>query len=94
MLQEEWLEKIVHGVETHWLSSKKNVSGTTVSKEFILAVFWNMKGHIAIDFFQKSGSVNNTSYCQLLKQNSPLQNDFFIYIYIYIYKLSKLTNYS
>ena len=26
-------EKVVHGIETHWLSSKEKVPGTVVSKE-------------------------------------------------------------
>ena len=35
-----------------------------------------MKGAFTIDFLEKGATVNNTSYCQLLKQNSPnLVND-------------------
>ena len=38
-------------------------------KKVMLAVFWDMKGPLAIDFFKKGATVNSTSYCQLIKQN-------------------------
>ncbi len=30
--QRTWVEKRVHGVETHWISGKEKVSGAAVSK--------------------------------------------------------------
>ena len=45
------VKKLVHGMETHWLSSQKKVLGTAVSKEgHAVTVFWDMKGPIIIDF--------------------------------------------
>ena len=35
------------------------------------AIFWDTKGPITIDFFEKGVTVNNTSDYQLLSQNSP-----------------------
>ena len=33
LLIQAWVEKIVHWIETHWLSGKEKVQGTVVSKE-------------------------------------------------------------
>ena len=46
------------------------------SVKVMRTVFWNMIGPITIDFLEKGATVNNISYCQLLRQNSPyLLND-------------------
>ena len=31
--QQAWVEKTIHGVETHWLSGKKNIRGAAISKD-------------------------------------------------------------
>ena len=31
------------GVETHWLSDKEKVPGTTISKKVMLTAFWDLK---------------------------------------------------
>ena len=36
----------------------------------MLTLFWNVKGPINIHFFEKRTTVNGTSYCQLLMENS------------------------
>ena len=42
----------------------------------MLTVFWDMKRHTPIDFLEKGITVNNASYDQPLRQNSPyLLND-------------------
>ena len=46
----------------------------------MLTVFWDMKGLITIDFFEKGATGNNTLNCQLLRKNlSYLLNDPHIY---------------
>ena len=73
---------------------KKKFWAQQSGKKMMLTVFWNMKEPITIDFREKAATVNSTSYCQLLRQNSPyLLNDLHAYacvgvcvcIYIYIY---------
>ena len=64
-----WVEKIVHGMETHWFSLKKNIPEATVSKE----VFWQSSGMWkgpSILISLKNATANNTSFCQLLRKNS------------------------
>ena len=41
-----WVEKTVHEVEIHWLSSKEKVLGTVISKDY--AVFSDMKRPLTI----------------------------------------------
>ena len=31
-------------------------------------IFWDLKGHITIDFFEKGATVISASYCQLLRR--------------------------
>ena len=38
----------------------------------ILAVFWDMKGPITIDFLKEGGTINLASNCQLLYIEWPL----------------------
>ena len=72
-------------MEIPWFSSKEKVLGTAVAiaiipamatvqqsvKKFMGTVFWDMKGPISIDFFEKDATTNSAFFCQLLKQNSP-----------------------
>ena len=65
------MEKVVHGVETHWLFNKKKL-GAVVSKEgHAMTVLWDMKGLYTDDFCEKDTTVNSSYYCQLIRQNSP-----------------------
>ena len=65
-----WVEKIIHGVETHGLSSKEKVSGTAVSKEgHANSVLIDLKTN-TVDFLEKHATISNASNCQLLKWNS------------------------
>ena len=42
----------------------------------MLTLFYDMKGPITIDFFEKGAAVNSTSYSALFRQNPPyLLND-------------------
>ena len=46
----------------------------------MLSVFRDIKGHIIINFLEKSTMVNSGSYCQLLRQKSPYSlNDPLVY---------------
>ena len=60
------VEKTVHGVEIHWLSSKEKVRAQQSAMKVILIVFWNMKGPITTDFLEKDATVNSASLCQFL----------------------------
>ena len=66
-----WVEKTVHGLEIYWLSGKKKVPGTVVSKE---GHCWTWK--------KPSGTTVKSAFkCQILRQNSPnLLNDLSIYL--------------
>ena len=50
---------------------KKKFRAQQSVKKVMLTVFWDMKGPITIDFLEKGATVNNASYCQLLKQRLP-----------------------
>ena len=79
------VEKTVSAVEKHWLSSNGKVMGAAISKKnVILIVFLTMKWLIIIDFFENSASVNNVSYCQILKQYFTSFKKWPLYIYIYV----------
>ena len=81
------VENAAYGLEALWLSSKEKWS----VKKVMLTEFWDMKGPITIDLLEKGAGVNNSSYCQLLRRNSPyLLTYIYIYIYIVIYRLTFL----
>ena len=70
------VEKRVHRMEIHWLSSKEKVSGAVVSKEGNADNFLEYEKTHTIEFHEKDATINNASYCELLWQNSPfLLND-------------------
>ena len=63
LLQQAWMEKTFHGVQTYWLpgkEKKKFLTQQLVNK--MLIVFWGMKGPITINFLEKGATVNSTSY--------------------------------
>ena len=67
-----WFEKTGHGVETPIISNKVKIPGTAVSKEGHA----EMKGPVNVYSLEKVPIVKNSSYSQLLRQNSPyLLND-------------------
>ena len=60
-----WVEKIVHRVETHTLTSKEKISGVVVSEERHHDSVWvNEKGSVTIDigFLEKDRTKNSNSY--------------------------------
>ena len=67
--QRTWVEKTVHGIETHWLSGQENVPGTAVSKEGHADTQLGNKMNDQSWFpWPKSVTLNSATYCQLLKQ--------------------------
>ena len=62
-----WVEKIVHGLETHWLSGKEKVPSIT-SKE---GHSDSLLGHERIHHYWFLWKRYNCKQFQLLKQNSP-----------------------
>ena len=71
MPQQAWIKKTVQRVETHWLASKEKLQGAAASKEGYADSLLGHKKPMIIDFFEKDATVNSTSYCQLIRQNSP-----------------------
>ena len=61
--------KTIHGVETHWVFGKKKFRAQQSGKKIILTSFCTMKRPIAIDFFEKGATVNNSSNCLILGSN-------------------------
>ena len=59
--QQYWVEKTLHGVETHWLSGKENVPGTTVSTKVMLLGPENI--------LKKDVTLNNDFNWKLRRQN-------------------------
>ena len=54
----------------------------------MLTVFWDMKGFITFDFFEKGTTLNSASYCRLFRQyflfiEWPIYINMHMYIYIY-----------
>ena len=45
-----WVEKIIHEMETHWLSGKVKVPGAVVSKECHAD---SLQGHERVDLLEK-----------------------------------------
>ena len=62
-------------MDTHWLSAKENVSVATASKDGHANNLLGYKKSIMIDFLEESATVNNASYCQVLRQYFILVND-------------------
>ena len=63
MLFWAWVQKTVHGVETHWLSGKEKVASEVVSKESDTDSVLGHERTIIIDFLDKVATVNSASYC-------------------------------
>ena len=67
----------------HIGSSEKNKSWVPLSaKKVMLTIFWDMKGPIIIDFFEKGATVNSAFYRQFFRQSLLyLLHDLCIYIW-------------
>ena len=63
------VQKTVHKEETHWLSCKKKCSGR--SGQWRSSYLLGTNRPIILIFLKKGVTVNSSSYCQLLRQNSP-----------------------
>ena len=57
-----WVEKTVHGMETHWLSSKEKVPGAAVSKESHAVSLLEHERTHPPDFLEKGTTVNSALY--------------------------------
>ena len=76
-----WVENTIHERETWWLSGKEDILGAGVSERspcWQSSGIWS--GPIAMDFLEKSATVNSASDCQLHLIY------WMTYIYIYIYR--------
>ena len=65
-----WIEKWVNWVKVIDFPIKKMFRAPRSLNKVMLSVFWDMKGTITSDFLEKCATVNSSSNCQILEQNS------------------------
>ena len=67
---QEFVEKTVHGVEPHWLSSKETFPGAVVSKK-VSQSSGTGKEPTQMISLKNGATVSKGSNSQLFRQNSP-----------------------
>ena len=64
------VEKTVHEIERHQLSSNEKGLGAVFVKNVMMTVFSDMKKPIPIEFHERRTTLNSADYCQLFRKNS------------------------
>ena len=64
-----WVEKTVHGVKTHWLSSNEKVLDAV--KKIVLTILSLRKGCIDIDLLASGASVNSVAFAKPIRNILP-----------------------
>ena len=53
-------------MEAHIFSSEKKFKSARTTGKVMMTVFWDMKGHITVDFLEKGTTMNSERYYEIL----------------------------